>query len=174
MQLKNFIIFSFLIVAFLLFNCKKGYVPNLAERGFPTVVESVELGPGQADTLRIDPFMVAIPQGAFSDSVRFEILSGKPDNFKPKAPTGELPILAFAFRITDLKTGKYIMELAQPMPLTVTDGNITDQSKFYQISKQGDYSIISTAVEIIPGQLRYSVTSVEDGWVITVGPAAAD
>ncbi len=80
--------------------------PDWAQLGFPTVVATQDITPGQAVTITAGAFTVQVPADAFSVPVKFESLTGDVARFLANAPSGEQPVLDFAFRVTNTQTGQ--------------------------------------------------------------------
>lgn len=149
-------------------------VPDFTQYGFPTVLISQDATPGQATTITAEvtgqtdkSFTVDVPGDAFTDPVTFEILTGPLANFEAGAPSGEHPIMAFAFRVTDKATGELIGKFNAPVMLTAKDPMIATNSKYYNIAPDGAYTDNPTGLQVQPGELSHPVAGAPVGWVIT-------
>jgi len=135
--------------------------------GFATVLATKDFTPGTALTITADPYTVEIPADAFSQAVVFEVLSGDVADFTAKAPSGEKPVLAFAFRVTDKKTGALIAKFDKPVTLTAKSSDIVAKSKYYDIASDGTYTANATAATVKDGSLVHPVAGAGAAWVIT-------
>jgi predicted small lipoprotein YifL len=149
-------------------------VPDFTQYGFPTVLISQDLTPGQATRITTEVtgqtdkiFTVEVPADAFTDPVTFEILTGQLSNFEANAPAGQHPIMAFAFKVTDKATGELIAKFNAPVMLTAKDPMITLGSKYYNIAPDGTYTDNPTGLQVQPGELSHPVAGAPVGWVIT-------
>ncbi|MCL5268853.1 MAG: hypothetical protein M1469_12255 [Bacteroidetes bacterium] len=142
--------------------------PDWTKHGFTTVIDSVTITPGTADSVVSGPYDIQIPANAFSSPVTFELLSGNPTSFSANAPSGETPILAFAFKVIDTQNDSLVGEFNNPVNITVTDSQITPQSWYYDILTNGSYLLNSTGMQLSAGQLTHPVHGAIYGWVITV------
>lgn len=64
--------------------------------GFPTILASQVLLPGDNNSVQAGPYTFDIPAGTFSQPVTFQVYTGSLSNFMSKEPQGQQPILAFA------------------------------------------------------------------------------
>jgi hypothetical protein len=165
---KAVLIISVISFFILNYSCssKKGAVPSLEETGYPTLFTARQIPATQADTLNISPYRIQFPEGEFNSPVKFEILTGDPANFRAKAPAGNLPILAFAFRATNLGTNEPIEKLTEPITITVNDSNIVAKSNFFNITQNGQFIADSTGLKVKPGEISKPISSLKEGWVI--------
>jgi hypothetical protein len=141
--------------------------PDWKKLGFPNVVATQDLTPGNAVKIQAGPYTFQVPADAFADPVRFEVLTGDLTHLQAKAPTGETPILAFALDVTDLKTNQLIQGFAKPIVWTATDSHITAQSKFYNLGPDGTYGPNPAGTQVSAGMLTHSLTTAGVGRVIT-------
>ncbi len=149
-------------------------VPDFTQYGFPTVLISQDVTPGQATTITAEvtgqtdkSFTVDVPADAFTDPVTFEILTGPLSNFEAKAPAGQHPIMAFAFKVTDKATGELVGKFNAPVMLTAKDPMISPDSGYYNIAPDGTYADNPTGLQVQTGELSHPVAGAPVGWVIT-------
>lgn len=148
-------------------NSSANSVPNWTDYGFPTVLDSVKITPGTPDSIVSGPYTLQIPGNVFAAPVEFDLLSGDTNSFAAKAPSGEMPILAFAFKVTDLKTDTLVGGFQNALTLTAKDPEITTNSWYYNIYTDGTYSLNSTGMKVSTGELIHPIKSAIVGWVIT-------
>jgi predicted lipoprotein with Yx(FWY)xxD motif len=148
-------------------------VTDWTARGFPTVLVSQEIANGSAATLAFGPYSIFVPQGAFTDTVKFDLLSGDPLAFASKMPGDQTPVLAFAFNVRDARTNQLIGKFAQPVMLTVKDSRIAADSGCYNVAANGDLSINMTGVQVQAGELTHPIAGAVFGWVITAPKTTA-
>lgn len=142
-------------------------VTNWTKYGFPTVLDSVNITPGTPDSIVSGPYNIQIPGNVFAAPVEFELLSGDTNTFVAKAPSGETPILAFAFKVIDIKTDTLVGEFQNPLTITVNDPEITTGSWYYNIYSDGTYALNSTGMKLSQGQLIHPIKGALYGWVVT-------
>jgi D-xylose ABC transporter substrate-binding protein len=147
-------------------------VPDFAKLGFPTVLASQDITPGQAATITSGPFSVEVPGDAFDVPVKFELLTGDLATFLANAPTGEMPVLDFAFRVTDMQNNQLIGKFNNPVTFTAKSNDITDKSMYYNIAPDGTYTANATGMQVAAGELTHPIAGAVVGWVIT-SPAPA-
>lgn len=141
--------------------------PNWTDYGFTKVLETVNLTPGKADSIVSGPYDIQVPANTFSTPVTFKLLSGNPSSFTANAPSGETPILAFAFEVINTQNDSLVEEFNNPVQLTVTDSQITSQSWYYDILTNMSYVLNSTGMQVSAGILTHPVKGADYGWVIT-------
>ncbi len=149
-------------------------VTDWTAHGFPTVLGSQEIANGSAATLTFGPYSVFVPQGTFTDTVKFDLLSGDPSAFASKMPGDQTPVLAFAFNVHDAKTNQLVGRFAQPVMLTAKDNGIAADSLYYNVSPNGDLSINVTGIQVQAGELTHPIAGAVFGWVITAPKPAAN
>lgn len=142
--------------------------PDWTKYGFTTILDSATVTPGTADSIVSGPYDIQIPGNAFSAPVRFYLLSGNPTDFSANAPSGETPILAFAFKVVDTQNDSLVGEFNNPANITVTDSQITSQTWYYDILTNGSYVLNSTGLQLSTGQLKHPIHGAIYAWVITV------
>jgi len=148
-------------------------VPDFTQLGFPTVVATQDITPGQAITITAGAFTVQVPGDAFDVPVTFEILTGDLARFLDQAPAGEMPVLNFAFRVTNTQqTNQLIAKFNKPVTFTAKSTDITDKSAYYNIAPDGTYAANPTGMQVKAGELTHPIAGASVGWVIT-SPAPA-
>jgi hypothetical protein len=143
-------------------------VPDLVDYGFATVLISQDIAANTSATVTADVFTVDIPDNAFTTPVKFEILLGDAHTYEESVPQGQHPILAFAFRVTDIQTGQLIGTFANPVQLTIYDPRIVADSDYFNISpneviKENQSGLISTE-----DKLEHPISGADVGWLVTV------
>ncbi|MBI2908693.1 MAG: hypothetical protein HYX92_13710 [Chloroflexi bacterium] len=141
--------------------------PDWTEFGFAKVIGTRKIDPARPQALRVGPYAITIPAGAFRRPVRFEVLAGVPQDFAAGAPKGETPLLAFAFRVTDEETGRLVARFAKRIALIADHNRISRDSKFHNIMIDGSYRVNPAGLRARPGQLRHPIAGA-GAWVITV------
>ncbi|MCL5021225.1 MAG: hypothetical protein M1339_06140 [Bacteroidetes bacterium] len=141
--------------------------PDWTKWGFPTVVASTNVTPGTADSIASGPYLVQIPADAFNVPVMFQLLAGDTSTFTAKAPSGDVPVLAFAFRVIDTKNDSLLGLFANPVTVTATDPQITSGSWYYDVTTSGSYIQNTNGETITSGQVVHPARSANYGWVIT-------
>jgi D-xylose transport system substrate-binding protein len=147
-------------------------VPDFSQLGFPNVLASQDIKAGQAATITAGPFTIQVPAGTFNVPVKFEVLTGDLAGFLDNTPKGEMPVLDFAFRVTDTQTGQLIGKFNQPVVFTAKDPSIVAGSLYYNITPDGKYVANPTGMKVQAGQLTHPIAGAVVGWVIT-SPAPA-
>jgi D-xylose transport system substrate-binding protein len=147
-------------------------VPDLAQFGFPTVIATQDITPGQAITITAGAFTVQVPGDAFDVPVKLEILTGDLARFLDKAPAGETPVLDFAFRVTNTQTNQLTAKFNKPVTFTAKSTDIADKSAYYNIAPDGAYAANPTGMQVKAGELTHPIAGASVGWVITA-PAPA-
>ncbi len=148
-------------------NSSANSVTNWTKNGFPTVLDSVKITPGSPDSIVSGPYTLQIPGNTFAGPVEFDLLSGDTSSFVSKAPSGEMPVLAFAFKVRDLKADTLVGTFQNKLTLTAKDPEITANSWYYNIYPGGKYGLNSTGMKVSKGQLSHPVNNANYGWVIT-------
>ena len=145
-----------------------------SQHGFPVVIDSTIVPPNMVDTIMAGDFTFQVLEGTFNNPVKFEVLAGDTASFQSKSPEGELPILAFALKVTDTVTHQIVDKFNKPVLVIVTSPSISDQSKYYNVSEDGSFSENSTGMQVSSGQIEHPIDGTQVGWVITTPPKQAD
>lgn len=134
--------------------------------GFPTILASKVLIPGDNNSVQIGPYTFDIPAGTFGQPVTFQVYTGNLSNFMSKAPQGQQPVLDFA--IGAMTTGgQLIGKFNKPIQLSVTDPAIVSGSQYYNISSSGVFSPNPTGMKVSADTLSHPISADIVGWVIT-------
>ncbi len=144
-----------------------GKTPDWSMMGFTTVLNSMELPPGQQSTATAGPYTFQVPVGSFTDPVKFEVLSQSASVCNGKVPVGTKPVLAFALKVTDENTGQLIASFKKPILMMARDPGITAQSMYYNISASGMITPNPAGMKAMAGELDHPVTGAVFAWVIT-------
>jgi hypothetical protein len=142
-------------------------LPDLIDEGFGTVLISQDIAANTAATITADVYSVDVPDNAFAIPVKFEILLGDPHAYEDSVPQGQFPILAFAFRVTDIETGQFIGEFAHPVQLTIYDPRIVPNSDYFnilpnEVLKENPNGLVAT-----DGELKHPIAGANVGWLVT-------
>ncbi len=176
---KIFVVLSLSMMVMLAACSKKSTMPtqpstgtvgvhDWTKYGFTTVLDSASITPGTADTIVSGPYTFQIPANVFNSPVEFELLGGDTTSLAATAPSGEKPILAFAFKITDTKTDSLVGEFQNPLTMVANDPEITSQSWYYDVETNGTYVLNSTGMKVSNGQMVHPISGALFGWAITV------
>ncbi len=142
--------------------------PDFSQHGFPNVLASQKIMPGKEITITADAYTVTIPADAFVIPVTFDILGADPASFSAKAPTGETPVLAFAFRVQNTRmTSMIIGKFNQPVMLDASSPQITAGSKYYNVATDGTFTDNPKGLKVEAGKLSHPIAGAGVGWVIT-------
>lgn len=145
-----------------------------SQHGYPIVIDSALVPPNKVDTVIAGDYTFQVLEGTFNNPVKFEVLAGDTANFRTKAPEGELPILAFALKVTDTVTHQMVDKFNKPVLVIVTSPSISEQSKYYNVTMDGSYTANAAGMQVSNGQLEHPIDGTLVGWVITTPPAQAD
>ncbi|HIQ04415.1 MAG TPA: hypothetical protein EYH31_01825, partial [Anaerolineae bacterium] len=145
--------------------------PDFSQFGFPEVLVSQEVKPGEATTIQAGPYTVEVPADAFTESVTFEILSGDPVTFAANTPVDERTILAFAFRVRRAD-GSLVGKFAKPVMFTATNDEIVAESKYYNVGVDGTFVENPKGMQVKDGELKHPIAGAGAGWAITSPQAA--
>lgn len=149
-------------------------VPDFAQYGFPRVVASADLQPGQAATVDGGQVKAVIPANAFTHPVKFELLEGDNSTFQSAAPSGQTVIANFAFRVTDQTTGSRLGKFNAPVVAVITDPRINGQSQYLDTTATNPIRIEKNPfpAKISGDVLKHGNIGDPVGWVVT-SPAVA-
>lgn len=136
------------------------------DQGFPNIVTSQQITPGKAVSIEAGPYTVQVPADAFTQTVTFDVLTGNLAHFKDKAPTGQVPILAFAFNVKDAQ-GQLLGKFNKPAQLSVKDPQIYADSQYYNVSPDGTFTSNPTGLQVKAGELSHPISGTAAGWVVT-------
>jgi D-xylose transport system substrate-binding protein len=141
--------------------------PDWTKLGFQSTLAARDITPGSAATIKAGPFSIDVPADTFTNTVKFQVLTGDLARFIDKAPSGEAPILDFAFNVLDTKTNQLVEDFNKPVTLTATDPGIAADSMYYDLGPDGTYGQNPTGMKVSGGQLIHPVGSAGVAWVIT-------
>ncbi|PWI56937.1 hypothetical protein [Sulfoacidibacillus thermotolerans] len=142
-------------------------VPDFTKLGFPHVVASTTVQMGQAATLQYGGLTVKIPQGAFAHTVKFELLEGPLSNFMSNAPSGQTPLVDFAFKVVNEQTHQLVGKFNKPVVIAYTDQTVNAKSEYWDITPTGKYMANPFAPVISGDTLKHGNAAAGVGWVIT-------
>ncbi|WP_243029203.1 hypothetical protein [Thermus albus] len=119
----------------LLVSTALGQAPDPSQYGFPQVVASLLVQPWDYVRMGLGSLVLTVPSGAFGrDPVRLEVLTGDPSVWQAYAPQGQKVLLAFALRVTDLKTGERVLTFAKPLHFAFYSKDIRPQSLYLNVT----------------------------------------
>ncbi|UVI28496.1 beta-propeller fold lactonase family protein [Paenibacillus spongiae] len=167
--MKRFTLTSLLAVLMLSLFASAAFaaVPDFQSAGFPDVVAEQTIDAGKAATLKYDHVRIVIPEGTFTNKVKFQVLEGSLNDFQAKAPEGETVLMNFAFKVTDLTTGERIGKFNKPVLFRYTSPAITSNSKYYNIQPDGTFVLNSVLPEIHGNTLTHPNPGAPVGWAVT-------
>ena len=137
---------------------------DYAKYGFTTVLEQRNITPGVSMNVPGE-IQVFIPNDTFSTPVKFQVLVADPTSFN--LPSNELPVKAFAFRVTDLSTGQQIQSFQEPVMVTIFNRNIERNSIYYNVNPDGNLTVNPTGMQIMYNGLQHPVKTTSVAWVIS-------
>jgi predicted lipoprotein with Yx(FWY)xxD motif len=136
------------------------------EHGFATVLVTQTITATTPITITSSPYSIQVPANAFSENVTFKLLQGDPANYQSKVPSGETPILAFAFGVKNSQ-GQLIGKFDNPVILTIHDARITANSQYYNVTPDGTLTPYPTGLQVKAGELSHPIAGTGVAWVIT-------
>jgi hypothetical protein len=143
-------------------------VPDFTNYGMSAILAPETIPANTATTITMDVFTVDVPDNAFTSPVEFEILVGEASPYEGLVPQGQIPLLAFAFRVTDTETGQLVGEFANPVHLTVTDPDITPKSDYFNLTTDNQVTENSNGLVVTDGKLEHPIAGAGVAWIITV------
>ncbi|CAB1129739.1 conserved exported protein of unknown function [Candidatus Hydrogenisulfobacillus filiaventi] len=150
-------------------------VPDFSMLGFPQVVAQATIQPEAPATLSYGTLTVRIPAHTFTDPVKFELLEGPTSAFVDNAPAGTTPLVAFAFKVVDLKTGALVGKFNQAVSISYTNPAINAHAQYWDITPTGAYAANPVMPTIQGDTLSHPIAAALVGWVISApAPAAPD
>jgi len=158
---------------------------DLTAFGYPHVLASVDLQRGQSTYITVpDQFTVtdedvvggatglmtiAIPGNAFTDPVRFEVLSNTDASWGSLVPANQTVIANFAYRVTDLVTNMPVLQFAAPLDFYVYDPQITQNSVYWATTASSPINLVNAnqGSMITGDELEHGTPVASVGWIIT-------
>lgn len=140
---------------------------DFQQHGFSTVVAKANIPAGQSATLTADGATITIPAGTFNVPVKFELLEGALSQFSSKAPSGQVPLYDFAFKVMNQNNHKLIVNFQKPVIFSYTNPNVNQSSKYYDINAQGSYMLNPIPAKISGTTLKHGIKGAPVGWVVT-------
>jgi hypothetical protein len=153
--------------------------PDLTQYGYPHVLAVLYLDPGQKGKITVpDQYTMGktygyatytIPAGTFSAPVKFEILAAANSAWDKQVPSDVTVVANFAYRVTDLKTGKPIEKFSKPITYSVNDTMITRDSVYWATTATSPVQLKNAnGGSKISGTVLEHATPVSAvGWIIT-------
>lgn len=142
-------------------------VPDFQTLGFPNVVAEKEIDPSKADSITYGNVKIDIPEGTFLTPVKFQVLEGPLADFQKNAPEGETVLMNFAFKVTDLSTNELIGKFEKAVMFSYTDGNVNENSKYYDTLEDGTFSLNKVPATIEGTTLSHPIKGAPVGWAVT-------
>lgn len=139
--------------------------------GFATVLATQTITATNPITITSGPYSIQVPANAFSGNVTFSLLQGVAANYQSQVPSGETPILAFAFDVKNSQE-QLIGKFDKPVMLSIHDTRITSNSKYYNLAPDGALTPNPTGMQVKAGELSHPIGGSGVAWVIT-SPASA-
>jgi predicted lipoprotein with Yx(FWY)xxD motif len=140
--------------------------------GFSTVLSTQIITATAPITITSNSYSIQVPANVFSENVTFRLLQGDPANYQSKVPSGEKPILAFAFGVKNAQ-GQLIGKFDNPVVLTIHDARITPGSKYYNVAPDGSLTPNPTGMQVKAGKLSHPIAGTGVAWVVT-SPSSAN
>lgn len=148
-------------------------VPDFTMYGFPNLVASIIIQPDQNVMLTLGNASISIQAGTFGNiPVRFELLNATPSSWQKYVPSDQKVLYAFAFRVTDLKTGSLIEKFAKPLIFYFSSSEITSEAEYldttpaFAVSKNPIPPKIELTGQI--GTLSHPIAGAPVGWLVTI------
>ena len=147
--------------------------PDFTAMGFTQELGSHDVGPA-GGAVSAGAIAVGIPAGAFDAPVRFEVLGSDISMFSGMAPFGMKPVLAYAFRVTAIGSGRLVTAFRKPVSVAISDPAIGDRSMYYRISTDLEVLPDPAGMTATPGELDHAAAGAAEAWMIAspVPPAA--
>ena len=146
--------------------------PDFTQHGFPTVVAAAALAAGAGGSVHYGPITVVVPQGAFSDAVKFELLEGPASPFQAAAPSGETVVSDFALRVVDSATGQLVGTILKPVTFTLAQSDVSSASVYDNVTPTGQIVSDPVPAKISGDVLTHPITAAMVGWVV-LSPTAS-
>ncbi|MDA8334964.1 MAG: hypothetical protein M0Z41_08265 [Peptococcaceae bacterium] len=142
-------------------------VPDFTRLGFPTVVAQARVTPATGAVLHAGNVTVAVPAGAVSAGVDFQLLEGPVAAFQSKAPPGQKVLSDFAFKVVGANGG-LVAAFGKPVIYTLTSSRVQKGSVYWNVLPSGKWVVNPVPAGIVPGkQLRHGILAAPVGWVVT-------
>ncbi|GED15079.1 beta-propeller fold lactonase family protein [Aneurinibacillus migulanus] len=142
-------------------------VPDFQTLGFPKVVAEQTINAGEAAKITYEHVELKIPEGTFTNEVKFQVLEGNLEDFQAKAPKGETVLKTFAFKVTDLTTNERVGKFNKPVLFSYTSPDINSSSKYYNIKTDGTFALNNVLPEIHGKTLTHPNPGAPVGWAVT-------
>lgn len=155
------------IMSMFLFGAVALAATDFTQMGFSKVVAEREIEAGEAAKLSHSGIKIQIPEGTFTNDVTFQVLEGDNKKFQNVAPSGEIVIMNFAFRVIDLETGQLIDKFNKQLTFSYKDKDINKGSIYYNYKVDGTIANNNSASVIKGRTLSHPVGGAPVGWFIT-------
>jgi hypothetical protein len=161
-----------------------GVPPGLTEYGYPHVLASINLEPGQKaqimvpdqySTGQVNGYMtITIPGDAFSVPVRFEVLAGSNSSWDKQVSSDLVVVANFAYRVIDRNTGKLVDKFDNPVTWEVQDPMVNMNSVYWATTAANPPKLIdaNAASKIMGDTLEHAQPVALVGWIVTTPKSA--
>lgn len=167
--MKRFTISTLMVVMFLSLLATSAFAaaPDFQQLGFAKVVAEKTIDPAQATSITYGEVNIDIPEGAFKNPVKFQVLEGPLADFQKKTPKGETVLMNFAFKVTDTTTDELIGKFEKPVIFSYTNDKVTSESKYYDTLQDGEFSLNKVPAKIEGSTLSHPIAGAPVGWAVT-------
>ncbi len=141
-------------------------VPDFTQHGFPNVVATTDLAAGAAGSVQYGGISINIPQGTFSQAVKFQLLHGPVKTLQSAAPAGQTVETDFALRVINPGTGQLIGAFLKPVTATITQNGIGTASMYDNVTPMGMIVPNPMPATIKGDVLTHPITAAAVGWVV--------
>ncbi len=107
-----------------------------------------------------------IPQGAFSEAVKFQLPEGPAATFQTMAPAGETVVSDFALRVVDSATGQLVGTFLKPVTFTLKQSGVSSASVYDNVTPPGQVVPNPVPAKITGDVLTHPITAAMVGWVV--------
>ena len=108
--------------------------PNFTKYGFPSVLKTDLIPAGGSGVVTYRDIKVIIPSGAFTQSVKFELLMGKDSTFIPLLPSTDKLVTNFAFEVVNTSNGQLIGTFNKPVLFEINSPLVNKSTVYYNVS----------------------------------------
>lgn len=155
------------VISMLLFGAVASAATDFTQFGFTNVVAEKKIKAGEAAKISHSGIKIAIPEGTFQHDVNFQVLEGDNKNFQANAPEGEIVIMNFAFKVTDMETGQLVDKFTPAITFSFKDREVNNLSTYYNVKTDGTF-VKNNSTSVIEGKtLSHPVGAAPVGWAIT-------
>ena len=144
------------------------YPAGFTAHGFPKVVATARVTPGQAATLTSGEMTIKIPATAFDQPVTFQLLQGDNAYWQQYAPQGQTVIANFAFRAIDDSSNQIVAKFKAPVVFVLDDPQVNAKTLYENTTPTNPPSVGPNPVApAITGQvLKHGNVGAPVGWLV--------